>query len=128
MTKPISRKMAVNCLLWRGLHCTTIRDHAQAKVVFICEVCGEILLPEQDIQFDHIHADVHGGPHEYQNLRPLHAECHKKKTVRDIKDNAKVKRLRGERKPRVRKRMPSRPMSSCAKPWPKRKFQKGVKP
>ena len=87
MTLPVSRKMAVDCLL--------------ALATIECSICHEHLKSGEEIQFDHIHAIVHGGPHEYQNLRPVHADCHKKKTSRDIKDNAKVKRiLAGGRKKR----------------------------
>ena len=84
MTKPVSRKMAVDCLLWF------------VKCLYgpvPCYLCLRDITAAQDIQFDHAHAIVHEGPHEYQNLRPVHAECHKKKTARDIAANAKVKRL-----------------------------------
>lgn len=108
MTKPISRKMAVDCLLYRinrVFHGLT------------CDICGEYLMPTQNIQFDHIHAIVHLGPHEYQNLRPVHAECHKKKTVQDIKYNAKVKRLANPK--------PSRhPMKSSGRKIPSHPFAK----
>lgn len=111
MTKPISRKMAVDCLLYRfEQDCYTIGD---SRAFLSCGICRLSIQQGQDIQFDHIHADVHGGPHEYQNLRPVHAECHKLKTAKDIKANAKVKRLRGETKTGPKKKIPSRP-------WPKR--------
>lgn len=116
MTKPISRKMAVDCLLFtfstRGY-----LDGRAARIV--CTICGRCLETGQNIQFDHIHAYVFDGPHEFMNLRPVHAECHKEKTARDIKDNAKVKRIRGERKPKFKRKIPSRKMQS--RPFPKRK-------
>lgn len=100
MTKPISRKMAVDALLYRfGLEWHVI----------ICTVCNAVLKPGDDIQFDHIHADVHGGPHEYQNIRPLHALCHKIKTRADVKSNAKIKRIRKDR-PKPKRTIPCRPM------------------
>lgn len=110
MTKPVTRKLAVDCLLDRFLPLGALP----------CAICGEPLKPGQDIQFDHVHADVHGGPHEYQNLRPVHYDpCHKRKTAQDIKDNAKVKRLRNP-KPSRRpmqlsgRKIPSRPSSKRA--------------
>lgn len=112
MTKPISRKMAVDAILhrlaaWHSFHLP-------------CAICDAHLEPGQDIQFDHHHADVFDGPHEYQNLRPVHAECHKKKTAQDIKDNSKIKRIRGERKPKPKKAWPTRKLQG-------RGFEKRVK-
>lgn len=93
MTKPISRKMAVDALLYRfGLEWHVI----------ICTVCNTVLTPGDAIEFDHVHADVHGGPHEYQNLRPLHKACHKTKTRADVKANAKVKRIKRGKKKSIR--------------------------
>lgn len=110
MTKPISRKMAVDCLLW------IVENHIG---VLFCTICHAPCKAGQDIQFDHIHAIVHEGPHEYQNLRPVHAECHKKKTARDIKDNAKVKRLANPK--------PSKhPMPKTGRKIPSRPFRKSV--
>lgn len=111
MTRPISRKMVVDCLLWRA-----------GGPVFTCGICNKVLLPEQEIEFDHIHADVHGGPHEYKNLRPLHKTCHKAKTKTDVQANAKVKRLRGETKGRPKTKWLTRPLKSATK-WPKRKMR-----
>ncbi len=100
VTKPISRKMAVDCLLYRFL--------------IPCGICGKILSPGDRVEFDHIHSDVMDGPHEYKNLRPVHyAPCHQKKTGRDIAANAKVKRILGLTCNKPKKKIPSRP-------WPKR--------
>jgi 5-methylcytosine-specific restriction endonuclease McrA len=106
MTKPISRKMAVDCLLHRF-------SYEAGKALF-CTICNQPIYAGEDIQFDHIHADIFNGPHEYQNLRPVHAECHKKKTARDIKDNAKIKRILNPRPskrpmPKSSRKIPSRP-------------------
>ncbi len=86
MTKPVTRKLAVDCLLHR-----VIGWYGQLP----CGLCRAPLLPGQEIQFDHIHADVHEGPHEYTNLRPVHAECHKRKTKADVQAKAKGDRLLG---------------------------------
>lgn len=105
MTKPISRKMAVDCLLYLFVgHAVENRPDGVFNVahsVFLrCYICKQFVCAEQDIQFDHVHAHIFDGPHEYQNLRPVHTECHKKKTARDIKDNAKIKRLLKPKKPK----------------------------
>jgi 5-methylcytosine-specific restriction endonuclease McrA len=87
MTKPVTRKLAVDCLLDR-----VIRQFGKP---LLSPVDGQPLLPGEAIQFDHIHADVHGGAHEYQNLRPIHIPAHKKKTKADIQAKAKVDRILG---------------------------------
>lgn len=108
MTKPISRKMAVDCLLWH----VQLSDNP-----IICRLCSGVLFAGDAVQFDHIHADVFNGPHDYRNLRPVHAECHKSKTAQDIKANAKVKRLADPK--------PSKhPMKSSGRKIPTRPFPK----
>lgn len=87
MTRPITRKMAVDCLLWLVQQPDALlmlpRGMSLADghfFVFRCYLCREPILPGQTIQFDHLHAHVHGGPHEYKALRPVHYDpCHKKK-------------------------------------------------
>lgn len=99
MTKPVTRQMIIDCLLYRlGMPS--------------CPICKELIRPTQEIDFDHIHADVFDGPHAYENLRPLHRACHHQKTAQDVKANAKVKRILKKRKGITKK----------GRPWPKRKF------
>lgn len=107
MTKPISRKMAVDCLLWYFA--------TEADAGLCCHICDNALEMGQDIQFDHIHAIVHGGPHEYENLRPVHAECHKKKTKADVQAKAKGDRILGLTCNKPKKKMPSRPFQKRKK-------------
>lgn len=81
----ITPAMKINCVLWLA--------------GIACPECHEPVLPGQRIEWDHRHCVALDGPHEYQNLRPVHYDpCHKKKTARDIKALAKTKRLRGETK------------------------------
>jgi len=108
MTKPVTRKLAVDCLLDRVIR--------QFGTPLLCSVDGEPLLPGQAIQFDHLHADGLGGPHEYQNLRPIHYDpCHKRKSARDVADMAKIDRITGVTKGRPPtiwpkgQKIPSRP-------------------
>lgn len=96
MTKPVTRALAVSCLILR------------AEIPFFCGVCKIELRPEDEIQFDHVHADCFNGPHEYRNLRPVHAECHKRKTKQDVQDLAKTKRLASGGRKRRGPKMKSR--------------------
>jgi 5-methylcytosine-specific restriction endonuclease McrA len=83
MTKrqPITPDMKLDCLLYR--HSIT------------CGICGAELFPNDKIEWDHVHALVHGGAHVFTNIRPVHVECHKEKTARDIAAKAKGDRLLG---------------------------------
>lgn len=109
MTKPVTRKMAVDCLLDR-----VIRQFG-APLLCACG-CGTPLMPGDQVQFDHHHADGLGGPHEYQNLRPIQYDpCHKKKSKRDVAAMAKIDRITGVTKGRPvtvwpkGQKIPSRP-------------------
>lgn len=101
MTLPVTRKMAVDCLLWRMQQpgCTSrwrAADQVDHVTVLLCPECGMPILPGQVVQFDHIHGHAMGGPHEYQNLRPIHYDpCHKAKSKRDVGALAKVDRITG---------------------------------
>lgn len=112
MTKPVSRKMAVDCLLyWFQQPEATITAADGSLAIYLkCPECRKPILPGQVIQFDHRHADVHGGPHNYKAIRPVHYDpCHKKKTARDIKAKAKGDRILGLTKTRPKRKMPRRP-------------------
>lgn len=116
--------MAVNCLLWliqqEGV--LVCAREGVPRWQFKCYLCGEPILPEHDIQFDHIHADVHGGPHEYQNLRPIHYDpCHKKKSAKDVAANAKIKRIRAGGRKKRGPRLQSRGFQQASRPFPKRR-------
>lgn len=102
MTKPVTRKMAVDCLLWIAEEAyKDLRDPLARYSPFRCIECTKPIFPGDSIQFDHRQAMIHGGPHEYKNLWPIHTDCHKAKTARDVKANAKVKRIaKGGRKRR----------------------------
>jgi hypothetical protein len=108
MTKPISRAMAVNAILHRFLH-SAHYEVTTGTCFIVCKECGLPIEPEQPIQFDHAHAIIHNGPHEYQNLVPLHVNCHKKKSRRDVAANFKIKRILGETCHGPKRKIPSRP-------------------
>jgi 5-methylcytosine-specific restriction endonuclease McrA len=112
--------MAVDALLfYMRAHLCTTHDEAGKLVAFIpCPECGHPLLAGQAIQFDHHHADGMGGPHEYQNLRPIHYDpCHKKKTARDVGAQAKVRRITGQNKPRPKTKIANRPFQKTHRPF-----------
>lgn len=96
----VTRKMAIACLI----HMAAEEGHP-----FFCLECGIELTPEDRIEMDHRQATIHSGPHDYKNIRPIHYDCHKRKTGRDVAANNKIKRIRGERKPRPKRPIPSRP-------------------
>lgn len=108
MTKPVTRKLAVDCLLDR-----VIGWYGSLP----CSVCKMPLLPGQNIHFDHIHADIHGGAHEYKNLRPIHYDpCHKRKTKADTQAKAKGDRILGLTCNGPKRKIPSRPFNALKRP------------
>lgn len=118
MTKPVTRKMAVDCLLDRVIR--------QFGTPLLSPADGEPLLPGQPIQFDHIHADVFQGPHIYQNLRPIHVGAHKKKTKADQQAKAKGDRILGLTCNKPSRPIPSRPFQTGKRKIPSRPFQRAA--
>lgn len=118
MTKPVTRKLAVDCLLHRII--------LQFGKPLVAISTGEELLPGMDIEFDHIHADAHGGPHEYQNLRPLPKQTHKRKTKADVQAKAKGDRILGLTCTGAVKKIPSRPFSKAQRKIVSRPLQRGA--
>lgn len=103
----ITWPMKIDCLLFR--------------YNITCGICGGDIKPGQEIEWDHVHALVHGGPHIFTNLRPVHYDpCHKRKSAQDVKANAKVKRLRGETCNGPTKKIPSRPFPAASRPMRRR--------
>lgn len=105
--QPITDAMKIDSLLYR--HAVT------------CGLCGGELSPGDKIEWDHVHALVHGGPHVFTNIRPTHIECHKAKTALDIKANAKVKRILADKPSK-------RPMQNSGRKIPSRPFAKTGRP
>jgi 5-methylcytosine-specific restriction endonuclease McrA len=101
--EPITPAMKIDCLLFR--------------YSITCGICGHEIGPGCPIEWDHVHALVHGGPHIFTNLRPVHEKCHKAKTKADIQANAKVKRI-------LNPRTSKRPMKSSGRKIPSRPFPK----
>lgn len=58
----------------------------------LCDICkGKLTAGAYEI--DHILALVHGGSNDDDNLRAVHAKCHRDKSNEDVTANGKVKRV-----------------------------------
>lgn len=88
--------------------------------ICICPECNEAIGPFDDVEWDHRQALIHGGAHDHTNIRPLHTTCHTQKTIRDVKANAKVKRIIRGKKPSKRK-IKSAGFPKVSRPFPSRK-------
>lgn len=70
-----------------------------------CGICGEPLGCDAEIDWDHERALARGGTDTLDNIRPVHRDCHKRKTFgtgattlgSDIHEAAKTKRLERKR-------------------------------
>lgn len=63
----------------------------------VCQCgCGRSIYPGDQWQVDHVIALTNGGENIESNLVPLLAACHKAKTARDVKEKAKVYRIRAK--------------------------------
>lgn len=91
----ITPAMKIDCLLFR--------------YSITCGICGREIGPGTPVEWDHVHALVHGGPHIFTNLRPVHERCHKAKTKADVQANAKIKRI-------LANKPSKRPMQNSAQP------------
>lgn len=101
--KAITPAMKINAFLWRF----TIH----------CRLCKNLLAPTDRIEWDHVQALIHDGPHDHTNIAPVHKECHFAKSALDHKANCKVKRLANPK--------PSKhPMKSSGRKMPSWPFQK----
>ena len=100
--KAITDKMKWQALLcWNGIRCPECFAPVEAT---------------EEMEWDHRQALIHGGEHHYSNIRVMHTHCHARKTARDVKANAKVKRLaKGPKKPKGRK-MQSKPFPKVHHP------------
>jgi 5-methylcytosine-specific restriction endonuclease McrA len=96
---PITARMKVNALLHRV--------HLQFGEYLKCAISGEDMKPDDPVEFDHTHALVHSGGHSWDALRPVLKVPHQRKSKRDMRDAAHVKRLRRREKSRPSKKIAS---------------------
>lgn len=88
----------------------------------ICHICKVPIKPGETWQADHVIALINGGEHRETNLAPAHSHCHVGKTVLDVKQKAKIAKVRGKHTGAIRPkgRILSPPKSP--KPAPKPDF------
>lgn len=96
----------------------------QVAAVFIkcdgrCTKCG-LKVQLDGYQIDHIHRISAGGKHELENWQLLCTDCHAVKTRVDNFEAKKGRRIRGELKPRAKKKIPQ-PVNYS---WPSRKMER----
>jgi len=108
--KAITERQKIDCLLAR----------ANAHGRLACAICDRLIFPGQVIEWDHIHAVCADGPHNYENLRPLHRACHTRKSALDIALNAKTKRIANGGRKRKGPKMKSRPFQKTHRKLPTR--------
>ena len=58
-----------------------IKRKVAADAKWLCGICGELL--DETYELDHKIPLWKGGPDDIQNLHPLHASCHRKKTLQE---------------------------------------------
>lgn len=74
-----------------------VRDRVLSRFSNICQCgCRREIRPFDEWQVDHAIALINGGENRENNLVPLLAVCHKAKTARDVKEKAKVYRIRAK--------------------------------
>lgn len=133
MTKraKISERMKIDALLWM------CADNVVVGFGVTCHVCSQPIFPGQPIDWDHYKPLALGGSHSYENLMPLHRDCHRKKTRgtgattagSDIGKISKERRIIRTQKFAVHKPMDQadEALWSIGTAKPKRKFPKGRK-
>jgi len=69
------------------------RTDASGHIFMNCHICGGVIWPAKDQwEADHVTRRVLCGDDDVSNLKPAHYKCHRTKTIRDIRENAKGKR------------------------------------
>ena len=62
----------------------------------ICHICRLAIKPGETWQADHVKALINGGANTEANLAPAHGHCHVGKSALDVKEKAKVAKIRGK--------------------------------
>jgi hypothetical protein len=91
-----------------------------------CGICGQPMLPDDPIHWDHVHCEALDGPHHFTNLRPTHKACNLKKGGRETKALHKIDRITGVTGNGPKKRIASKPFQKRTQPyvWPKRSMRR----
>ena len=84
----------------------------------VCHLSKRKIQPGDAYDFDHKIALCNGGEHRETNLFPALRDKHREKTAEDVKERAKIDRIRKKHlglrsKPQGNANIPSRPFSSA---------------
>jgi 5-methylcytosine-specific restriction protein A len=71
-----------------------VRLRVFEKFKGICQITGRKIRAGELWDLDHEIALINGGENDEDNLRPVLREAHKEKTAEDVKEKAKVDRIR----------------------------------
>lgn len=87
-TRPSSTKLRRQCFD------ANRRTDEHGKIFMICHICNGPIWPQKGDAWecDHVTRRVLCGDDDVSNLKPAHYKCHRTKTIRDIRENAKGKR------------------------------------
>jgi 5-methylcytosine-specific restriction protein A len=88
----------------------------------VCHLCALPIKPGETWQADHVVALINGGEHRETNLAPAHGHCHVGKSAIDVKEKAKVAKVRGKHIGAIR---PKQTIQSA--PFPKPDKQRSSK-
>lgn len=77
----------------------------------ICHICKQPIQIGEKPQFDHDPALINGGQNRESMIFPVHEDCHREKTARDVAEKSKVSRTRQKHVGAVepKRRIPSPP-------------------
>jgi len=92
----------------------------------VCWLCKAKIGADEAYDIDHQVSRELGGSDDDDNLAPAHKQCHKAKTVADVKAIAKSNRIRRQADPETR-RQTKHPIRSGPTNWPKRAFPQRLK-
>ena len=73
-----------------------VRQRVRDRYQSICYLCKTEIKDIEGFDLDHVIALINGGANSEANLAPVHRHCHRTKTVRDVKEKAKVAKVRGK--------------------------------
>lgn len=127
--KRFSEREVIETLAWQGIFVRCFRCNAP---FYSAAPDGGLFNLSGAIEREHIHEVALGGSDIPKNCRYSCGPCHstvtngtKATSAGSSKHRiAKIRRLRSENKPRVKKRIAGRPFAKSTRPIPSRTFQK----
>lgn len=90
----------------------------------VCHLCKQPIKIGETWEADHVIALINGGSNTEGNLAPAHSHCHLGKTALDVKEKAKIAKVRGKHigavKPNSKLSSPKLPKPPLSKILPPR--------